>query len=338
MGTKKKKDANLNGKSGDYYWNSYAHFGIHEEMLKDEVRMRAYRNSIVNNKHLFRDKVVLDVGCGTGIMSLFAARSGAKKVIGIDASDIVIQAQQIVKDNQLENVVTIIKGKVEEVEIPVEKVDVIISEWMGYCLLYESMLQTVLYARDKWLVKEGGVILPDRATIYITAIEDGEYKDDKINFWDNVQGFNMRCIKKLAIQEPLIDVVDPKQVMSTSARILTIDINSVKEEDLSFTVPFRLVATRDDFCHAFVVSFDIDFMKCLKRVSFSTAPGTPYTHWKQTVFYLNEVLSIKKGEEIKGEFMCKPNEKNPRDLDISISYKFRGDYDQIEDKQFYCLR
>jgi len=294
MGTKKKKDANLNGKSGDYYWNSYAHFGIHEEMLKDEVRMRAYRNSIVNNKHLFRDKIVLDVGCGTGIMSLFAARSGAKKVIGIDASDIVIQAQQIVKDNQLENIVTIIKGKVEEVEIPVEKVDVIISEWMGYCLLYESMLQTVLYARDKWLIKEGGVILPDRATIYITAIEDGEYKDDKINFWDNVQGFNMRCIKQLAIQEPLIDVVDPKQVMSTSARILTIDINTVKEEDLSFTVPFRLVATRDDFCHAFVISWDIDFMKCLKRVSFSTAPGTPYTHWKQTVFYLNEVLSVKK--------------------------------------------
>jgi len=259
-------------------------------------------------------------------------------VIGIDASDIVIQAQQIVKDNQLENVVTIIKGKVEEVEIPVEKVDVIISEWMGYCLLYESMLQTVLYARDKWLIKEGGVILPDRATIYITAIEDGDYKDDKINFWDNVHGFNMKCIKQLAIQEPLIDVVDPKQVMTTSARILTIDINIVKEAELAFTVPFRLVATRDDFCHAFVISWDIDFMKCLKRVSFSTAPGTPYTHWKQTVFYLNEVLSVKKGEEIKGEFMCKPNEKNPRDLDISISYKFHGEYDQIEDKQFYCLR
>lgn len=49
-------------------------------------------------------------------------------------------------------VVTIIKGKVEEVELPVEKVDIIISEWMGYCLFYESMLNTVIYARDKWLV------------------------------------------------------------------------------------------------------------------------------------------------------------------------------------------
>lgn len=49
-------------------------------------------------------------------------------------------------------VVTIIKGKVEEVELPVDQVDIIISEWMGYCLFYESMLNTVIYARDKWLV------------------------------------------------------------------------------------------------------------------------------------------------------------------------------------------
>ena len=50
------------------------------------------------------------------------------------------------------SVITIFRGKVEEVELPVEKVDIIISEWMGYCLFYESMLNTVIFARDKWLV------------------------------------------------------------------------------------------------------------------------------------------------------------------------------------------
>ena len=51
------------------------------------------------------------------------------------------------------SVVKLVRGKVEEVELPdgVEKVDIIISEWMGYCLFYESMLKTVLFARDKWL-------------------------------------------------------------------------------------------------------------------------------------------------------------------------------------------
>lgn len=57
-------------------------------MLKDEVRTLSYRNSIYNNKHLFKDKVVLDVGCGTGILSMFAAKAGAKHVYGVSKSKI----------------------------------------------------------------------------------------------------------------------------------------------------------------------------------------------------------------------------------------------------------
>jgi len=286
---------------------------------------------------LFRDKIVLDVGCGTGILSLFAAKSGAKRVFGLDYSDIVLQGIQIVKDNNLEHIVTLMKVKVEDAVLPVEKVDIIISEWMGYCLLYEAMLQTVLFARNKWL-KPDGIMLPDKATLNLTAIEDADYKDDKINFWDNVFGFNMSCIKKMAIQEPLVDVVESKQVMSGTSRILTMDIATIKPEELSFTAPFRLVATRDDFCHAFVISFDIEFTKCHKPVFFSTAPHSQYTHWKQTVFYLDDVLSVKKGEEIFGEFSCKPGSKNPRDLEITIHYSFKGEYDEIERTHQYFLR
>lgn len=50
------------------------------------------------------------------------------------------------------SVITVLKGKIEEIELPVSQVDIIISEWMGYFLVYENMLNTVLYARDKWLV------------------------------------------------------------------------------------------------------------------------------------------------------------------------------------------
>lgn len=62
--------------SRDYYFDSYAHFGIHEEMLKDEVRTLTYRNSMYHNKHLFKGKTVLDIGSGTGILSMFAAKAG----------------------------------------------------------------------------------------------------------------------------------------------------------------------------------------------------------------------------------------------------------------------
>ncbi len=52
-------------------------------MLKDEVRTLTYRNSMFHNRHLFKDKVVLDVGSGTGILCMFAAKAGAKRVIGV---------------------------------------------------------------------------------------------------------------------------------------------------------------------------------------------------------------------------------------------------------------
>ena len=72
-------------------------------MLKDEVRTLTYRNSIYHNKHLFRGKVVLDVGCGTGVLSMFAAKAGAAKVIGIECSSIVDYAKKIVQVNKLDH-------------------------------------------------------------------------------------------------------------------------------------------------------------------------------------------------------------------------------------------
>jgi len=122
----------------------------------------------------------LDIGCGTGILSIFAARSGAKKVYGIDFADIADYASFMVQKNNFGEVITIIKSKVEDANIP-EKVDIIISEWMGYFLIYESMLDSVLYARDRWL-KDGGIILPDRAILNIAGIEDNNFKGRNLHF------------------------------------------------------------------------------------------------------------------------------------------------------------
>lgn len=61
----------------------YAPFVPQQEMLKDEVRTLTYRNAMYHNKHVFKDKIVLDVGSGTGILSMFAANAGAKHVYGV---------------------------------------------------------------------------------------------------------------------------------------------------------------------------------------------------------------------------------------------------------------
>jgi len=325
--------------SKDYYFDSYAHFGIHEEMLKDEVRTLTYRNSMWHNKHLFKNKIVLDVGCGTGILSMFAAKAGAKQVIGVDMSGIVEQAKKIIEVNGLSDKITIIRGKVEEITLPegVDKVDIIISEWMGYCLFYESMLDTVLYARDKWLAPDG-LMFPDRATLYVTAIEDRQYKDDKINWWDDVYGFDMSCIRKVALSEPLVDVVDRNQVVTNSCLLKEIDIQTCTKADIPFESPFHLQVKRNDYIQALVTFFNIEFTKCHKRVGFSTAPEAPYTHWKQTVFYLEDYLTCKRGEEVYGVFKMKPNERNVRDLDFSIDVDFHGELGEVTEKNCYRMR
>lgn len=168
------EDENSDWEGMDGYFGSYAETEIHESMLKDQVRTDAYRDFIYDNKEYFKDKIVLDVGCGTGILSMFAAKAGAKKVYAIDASNIIKKAKMICKENNLDDIITFIHGKVEEIVLPVKEVDIIISEWMGYFLLYESMLDSVFVARDRWL-KPNGIMAPSNAKILIAAMDDEEW-------------------------------------------------------------------------------------------------------------------------------------------------------------------
>lgn len=168
------------------YFDSYAQVHIHGEMIRDKVRTDSYRKAIVGNPNLFKDKVVLDVGCGTGILSMFAADSGAKKVYSVDMSDIAFSAMEIIRENGYEDRISILHQKVEDVKIE-EKVDVIISEWMGYFLLFECMLEPVLVARDQ-LLRADGVVLPDKFRMFVSAVSDPQLFKEQIDFWDDVYG------------------------------------------------------------------------------------------------------------------------------------------------------
>ncbi|XP_024445306.1 probable protein arginine N-methyltransferase 1 isoform X2 [Populus trichocarpa] len=307
------------------------------EMLKDVVRTKTYQNVIYQNKFLFKDKVVLDVGAGTGILSLFCAKAGAAHVYAVECSHMANMAKEIVESNGYSNVITVLKGKIEEIELPVAKVDIIISEWMGYFLLFENMLNSVLYTRDKWLVNDG-IVLPDQTSLYLTAIEDAEYKEDKIEFWNNVYGFDMTCIKKQAMGEPLVDTVDQNQIVTNCQKLKTMDISKMVSGDTSFTAPFKLVAERDDFIHALVAYFDVSFTKCHKFTGFSTGPRSRATHWKQTVLYLEDVLTICQGEALSGSMTVAPNKKNPRDIDIMIKYSLNGRRCVASRTQHYKMR
>ena len=116
-----------------------------------------------------------------------------------------------------------------------------------------------------------------------------------------------------------------KAVVTDPTAVITLDLYTVTAADLAFEAPFTLDVRRNDFVHALIAWFDIDFTACHKPIRFSTGPHTKYTHWKQTVFYLREVLTVEQGEQIRGVLKNKPNERNKRDLDIKISYQLETD-------------
>ena len=215
--------ADLKNHNHDYYFGSYSNFYIHEEMLKDVIRTEAYKKAFELNAEHFKGKVVMDIGTGTGILSLFAAKAGAKKVHAIENAEIANFAKQIIKTNGYEKVIILHKRKLEELELD-EKVDIIVSEWMGYFLLYEGMLDTVLIARDKFL-KKGGKLFPNRGVMYVAAIEDDKFKKSKVEFWKDVYGFDMSCMSSTVLAEPIIDILESKHLISTTSVIADFDFD-----------------------------------------------------------------------------------------------------------------
>jgi len=177
-------------KASDFanYFCSYAQLYHQKQMLADHNRMAAYHTAILGNSDVFKDKVVMDIGTGSGILAVWAAQAGARKVYAIEYTDMAKHARKVMEANGVEDVVTVIQGAVEEIELPVEEdnleaedpehpdrvVDIFISEWMGYFLLRESMLDSLLRARDKFLKLKTGLMFPSHTTMYLAPVEDDE--------------------------------------------------------------------------------------------------------------------------------------------------------------------
>ncbi|GIJ87859.1 hypothetical protein Asppvi_006772 [Aspergillus pseudoviridinutans] len=334
-----KKMSKIEEADSDYFV-SYSYNAIHESMLKDTVRTDSYRDFIYDNKHLFKDKVVLDVGCGTGILSMFCAKAGAKKVISVDNSNIIDRAKEIIYSNGFGDVITCIRGKIEEVTLPVPQVDIIVSEWMGYCLLFEAMFDSVIYARDRYLAP-GGLMVPSDATLRIAPFADSELISSHISFWDDVYGFQMGSMRKNIYDDALVRSVQPATIPGDSDVFLELPLHTITVEELSFLKEFQVTLKEDiEALDGFAIWFDIFFMpsrdstipknavpsEMQKKgfVAFTTGPDGPETHWQQGVLLIDRErkkrVALKKGQTITGKVGYQKREEGSRSLDITIEW------------------
>ncbi|KAM7359700.1 arginine methyltransferase 3 [Cochliomyia hominivorax] len=302
-------------KADEGYFDSYAHFGIHHEMLSDVVRTTSYRDALLKNKNFVKGKYILDVGCGTSVLTIFASQAGAAKVVGIDNSDIIYNAMDIVKKNNVDNV-TLVKGRLEDTTLPEDKFDIIISEWMGYFLLFEGMLDSVIYARDHHL-KENGIVLPNRCTMSIVGYGNDALFKSHVTFWNNVYGLDMSNMRKEVMHEPLIDIVNAEYILTNANCIADLDLMKVDLNYSNFKYNFELTCCKDGELSSFVGYFDTYF-ELPEPIMFSTSPKDKPTHWKQVVFFIDSPHSVKKDDVVKGVIQCKRSHKSARSLDIIL--------------------
>ncbi|CAM6053440.1 unnamed protein product [Sphagnum tenellum] len=104
--------------SASQYFQFYGYLSQQQNMMQDYIRTSTYQRAILANIDDFKDKVVLDVGAGSGILSFFAAQAGARKVYAVEASSMAKHAETLVFNNKLNDRIQVIPGKIEEITLP----------------------------------------------------------------------------------------------------------------------------------------------------------------------------------------------------------------------------
>ncbi|CAL1537789.1 unnamed protein product [Lymnaea stagnalis] len=302
----------------------YADIRIHEEMLNDKVRTMAYRRALQENRIRLKGSTVLDVGAGTGILSHFAVQAGAAKVFAVEASSMASFAQQIVMENGRSSSITVLHSKIETAEIP-EKVDVIVSEWMGYNLLYESMLSSVIVARDRFL-KPGGEMFPCSASLFLAPISDDSFQE-RVQSWRSFKDLydvSMESLVSLT-QDALTVRVDSKQldvesVLANAFQLCRFDLKTMTwQEAQQVKAEFNFKCYGQNLMHGFATWFTVSFPG---SVTLDTSPYALPTHWGQTVMYLKTPIAVKQDSEIKGVYYMHPSKENHRFWDIELEFQF----------------
>ena len=204
-------------------------------------------------------------------------------------------------------------------------------------LLFESMLDSVLVARDKWLAPNG-ILAPSHSSMHMALISSEEYIFDKFDFWRDCYGFKMDVFREDAFLDAQIEVLHSREVASDSCLLQNLNLSIVSLEELNFTSSFSLTFKEksSNRMHGFVVWFDILFDGTMagvqvstqnpkvESVQFTTSPYGIPTHWKQTLFILKEGLDVKVGDEFIGTIKVEKSPENPRELITIMSYSHKS--------------
>lgn len=284
-----------------FFIPKYDSLRVHELLLSDSIRTRTYQRAIEAN--VKEGDIVIDVGTGTGILALFAAKAGAKRVYAIEPTGIIDLAKQIAKKNYLDGQIEFIKAKAEEADIP-EQVDCIVSEWLGVFAVQENMLPSVASMRDRFL-KPKGKMLPETVNLFLSLVEDRKLYDEKIGRWEKqVYGLDYTDFASCQANDIHISTFAPDNFLSAPIKIINIDMKHTKNSNFKVRKRFKIV--RNGICHGLAGWFQAVFPD---GIVLDTGPDHPLTEWWQSFFPIAEPVQVNMGEEVIVSFAAKADDE-----------------------------
>ena len=270
----------------------YAEIEVHRTMICDRVRTDAFRRAI--ESVVRPGDVVLDVGAGSGILSMFAARAGAARVYAVERTTVAVLAQELAAANGFGEIVRVIQGDITEAELP-EPVDVIVSEWLGGFGIDEGMLPPVITARDRWL-KPGGAMIPRSVTAWAALVHD-RYLGSTVDFLRanpyglTFDGMLERTVNELSYSGTFRHLTED-DLRSEPGSLWTTEANLISLVQASAPHEAETVLHVHDHgtANALALWFSADLAPGV--VPISIGPGDPPTHWGMTTAPLRSPVEL----------------------------------------------
>jgi SAM-dependent methyltransferase len=260
-------------------------------MLTDQARMNAYRRALISTVQ--PNDVVLDLGCGSGILSFFACQAGARMVYAIEAEPVIELAKQVSRHNRLDDRITFLNAHSFRVSLP-ERVDVIVTETMGAFGMDEGMVGSLIDARTRFL-RQGGTVIPQRITFFLVPVEMPGFYEHMVQFWmDGSHGVDFSPIRQLAANHFHPIKFHETAYLSEPSPIADADLQKVLRSDID--VHRRFTATRAGVCHGLCGWFVAQLTPAIRL---SNGPADQDAHWGSAFFPLQRPVRIQPGTPIE---------------------------------------
>lgn len=266
---------------------------FHQMLLRDSVRMNLYRKAIFETVR--KGDVVMDLGCGTGILSFLACKAGASRVYAIEQGAVIELAKELSLKNGFGDSIVFIQGHSKKVSLP-EKADVILTETISNFGLEQELISCLIDARRR-LLKKTGRMIPQAITL-LAALAQAPKIYEGIDWWSKQPGgFDFSPLRPLAINNFYQKVIDPRSLLSPAVEISTTDFRKVSSPHISSNR--SLTCVKQGIVHGIAGWFSAELSP---HVILSNEPPRKTSCWSHVFFPISEPLAVRPGQKIRVSF------------------------------------